>query len=184
MASKTGWAGTMAGEQRNQSDEQVMSKRGKGWFTAILLIGSWVLVGTWFLIEELFTYPIGTWRDYWMPATGLLLGWLILIHIATERIVLTKDGLIVRSLTINFFVRWRDISEIRVAPLFGNTLFWGYNIWVMSPMQRKAIQVTASLYHNRHDLVKKIIEMSARANPNTRILYSLLDVYGPPPYNK
>lgn len=77
------------------------------------------------------------------------------------------------------------IQEVKILPTYGTTFFRGFNIAGIkdtSKTRGSHIALQASVYANRHELVKAIIEAAFLANPNVQIDRHLLDYYGQPPY--
>ncbi len=120
-------------------------------------------------------------------------GWGILVvfifaFIATSN--LTRQTIISQQSILDFgpFGRaeypMQGCTKVLVLPMYGNTIFFGWNIFIQfqDKGQFRGTTIYASLYANRHDLVKAVIEAAYLSNPKVEIDRSLLRSYGLPPY--
>lgn len=111
----------------------------------------------------------------------ILLGFLGLLlcfsaYLISSSITITPEALTVRSIFGSRTIALRDVLEIKIVPIYGDTIFWGYNVIVRTTLSQ-GIAVYASLYANRHQLLAALIYHARRASGGIDIDRSLLNRY-------
>lgn len=160
----------------------VRSKKGLLWGLLTVSFSVWFFFTSVPLLDA--TFDKGAYNIPAMVAVQLVFA-LMFLHILTETVLITPEYISVRSLIYRHKIHWRDAEEIWVAPFLGNTILFGYNLWIRVPKKpyfQRLIPLNASLYANSHELSKAALEAADRANPALHIVGSVLDTYGHPPY--
>ena len=94
---------------------------------------------------------------------------------------LNQEKLVTKSLFGIRTVSFKDVVDIELIPFYGDTIFFGYNV-VIHFEKEKGLGVMSSVYGNRHQLLKAIIERAHYESPGFVLSPTLKKVYGPPPY--
>lgn len=129
-------------------------------------------------------YPLQSF-DFVIVLFSALITVTIFLQFLTERITITQNYIEIRGLIVTRRIPWEEVEEILVAPFFGNTILFGYNLWIRAPQRsyfQRFIWLNSSFYANSHELSKAALEAADRANPALHIVGSVLDTYGHPPY--
>ncbi|RIH85846.1 hypothetical protein Mterra_01603 [Calidithermus terrae] len=111
------------------------------------------------------------------------------LEIGTQQIRITRDSLSLVSLFGSTEVQWAAVEEIYIPPAFGYTFGFGYNLTVVAknpkrPGRLRRVGLPASLYSNRHLLVKAVLEAAYINNSNSFVAVNgtVKQTYGLPPY--
>lgn len=114
----------------------------------------------------------------------IFVGIYIAIAIFTKSIVIKPNALVDSGPFGKTELLMEHCTEVRIMPGFGETVFFGVNIFASFEREgtRQSKVVLASLYANRHELVKAVIESAYRSNPNVSVDRLLLLKYNRPPY--
>lgn len=155
-----------------------------GVFTILILFGfaSGVVSGGFLIMIAIRSVPIDVFTLIFGILYSLVLG-LIFLLILTERYVVSLNGISKINLWGKWFIEWKDVASITVAPGYGYVPLIGYNI-IIHPrlLNKRPFAVSAALYSNSRKVVKAILEASVRSKKPISIKGSLLDNYGAPPY--
>jgi hypothetical protein len=117
---------------------------------------------------------------------GVIVLWILaMIYLAITyfftTVIVDRTKLLIKSPFAQRMVRLKDTVDIELIPFYGDTIFFGYNVIVHLEGQ-KGVGIMSSLYGNRHQLLKAIIERAHYESPGFVLSPTLKRVYGPPPY--
>lgn len=121
---------------------------------------------------------VGVWLS---PSTLLLTaaGVLLTLTVVTAlslRLVITLDGLMVKSVWGSRKVAWREVTEVRLQTNF----FGKYTAILYFHPPGRGIGLLLGLLGNDHELAKALLEAASTSNPHVSLTGS--HHYGPPPY--
>lgn len=100
-----------------------------------------------------------------------------LAYILTSSIVVSSQELTTRSVLGSRSVQLKDITEIKVLPLYGDTFIFGYNV-VLKLNHSAGLGIYASIYANGYEILRRLIANTLREAINVDVDRSLLREYG------
>ena len=124
-----------------------------------------------------------TFRTRLMPLSlltactvGLLFFWFG-IELLTTQIVVSLQGITVKSITSSKFLCWRQVQKLYIVP----TYFGLYNVSLKQD-EKRHLFVPTYTFANRRELIQVSIEAAKTKNPELTLNAWVENLYGLPPY--
>jgi hypothetical protein len=154
----------------------VVSRRGVFWFFGCL---SGILLAV-LSVAILATGSTKT-EGLFVAIIGAPVFILMTLYLGTIRYMISSKGIVISSVFGKSQAKWGEFKSIRVPAISGYTFFLGFNI-VLFRSERRGLSIPASIFANRHDLVRAVIEAAKIGHQGIEVDEFLTDKYGRPPY--